>query len=275
MVPEGKAHMRMRRLWPIGLLLMMIVLGATGPATADTNQARVAIDSQVLEETRTLGIRLPRDYGESQNRYPVLYLLDGEWSFEKFVPVVESLIEEDRIPDLIIVSVENLNEHTRLRDFTPSAVEKYPGSGGADAFLRFIQTDLIPYVDDNYRTTPVRLICGHSLAGLMSAYTFLKLPDLFSGSIASSPSFSWDNQLMVRTLEAHLNRSSFQDNFFYLAIGSEDFPTYLEAMELVIPIIETGAPEGLRWRYQLYQNENHETVPDFSFPDGFRLFFEK
>jgi hypothetical protein len=46
-------------------------------------------------------------------------------------------------------------------------------------------------------------------------------------------------------------------------------------MELVIPIIETGAPEGLRWRYQLYQNENHETVPDFSFPDGFRLFFEK
>ena len=275
MVPEEKAHMSLRRLWPIGLILMMIVLGATGPATADANQARMAIDSQALEETRTLDIHLPRDYGESQNRYPVLYLLDGEWSFEKFVPMVESLIEEDRIPDLIIVSVENLNEHTRLRDFTPSAVAKFPGSGGADAFLRFIQTDLIPYVDDNYRTTPVRLICGHSLAGLMSAYTFLKLPALFSGSIASSPSFSWDNQLMVRTLEADLQQSSFQVNFLFLAIGSEEFPTYLEAMIMFIPVIEAGAPEGLRWRYQLYQNENHETVHNFSFPDGLRHFFEK
>jgi predicted alpha/beta superfamily hydrolase len=263
------------RLWPIGSILLLSMLTATSSGTADIDQARVMIDSQALEESRTIGVHLPRGYLESQNRYPVLYLLDGEWSFEKFSPVLESMIEERSIPDLIIVSVENVDEHTRLWDFTPTAVEKYPGSGGADTFLQFIQEELIPYVDDNYRTTSVRLICGHSLAGLMSAYTFLNLPDLFSGSIASSPSFSWDNQLMVKSLGNYLKRGSFQGGFLYLAIGSDDFQTYLEAMEKVVPIMEKEAPAGLRWRYQLYQNGNHETVPDRSFPDGIKLFFEK
>jgi predicted alpha/beta superfamily hydrolase len=203
----------------------------------------------------------------------VLYLLDGEWSFEKISPVVESLIQDERIPDLIIVAVENVDEHTRLWDFTPTEVEKYPGSGGAESFLLFIQKELVPYVDDEYRTTPVRLICGHSLAGLMSAYTFFKSPDLFAGSIASSPSFSWDNQLMVRSLGAFLKQDKFQDSFIYLAMGSDDFQTYLEAMDAATNIMEEEAPEGLRWKYRLYQNENHETVPDHSFPDGLELFF--
>ena len=46
-------------------------------------------------------------------------------------------------------------------------------------------------------------------------------------------------------------------------------------MEKVVPIMGEKAPEGLRWKYRLYQNEDHETVPDHSFPDGIKLFFEK
>ncbi|MBD3870211.1 MAG: alpha/beta hydrolase [Acidobacteria bacterium] len=265
--------MRKRQLWPLSLTLVLPLLTAANPIVAGTDHARDVVDSQILQESRSLRIRLPQDYEGSQNRYPVLYLLDGEWSFEKFSPVVESLIQDESIPDLIIVAVENVDEHTRLRDFTPSQVEKYPGSGGAESFLLFIQKELVPYVDDAYRTKQPRLICGHSLAGLMSAYTFLNSPDLFAGSIASSPSFSWDNNLMVRSLGGFLKQGRFQDTFIYLAIGSDDFPTYLEAMERAVHIMEEEAPDTLRWEHMLYQNENHETVPDHSFPDGLKLFF--
>ena len=163
---------------------MLSFIAAPIPAVAGTDHTRVVIDSQILEGNRTLRVRLPWDYEGSLDRYPVLYLLDGEWSFEKFSPMVESLIREGSIPDLIIVAVENVNEHTRLWDFTPTAVERYSGSGGGDTYLQFIRTELVPWVDNEYRTTSVRLICGHSLAGLMSAYTFFSFPDTFSGSIA-------------------------------------------------------------------------------------------
>lgn len=265
--------MRKRQIWPLSLTLMLPLLTAANPVVAGTDHARVVVDSQILQESRSLRVRLPQDYEGSQNRYPVLYLLDGEWSFEKFSPVVESLIEDESIPDLIIVAVENVDEHSRLWDFTPTQVEKYPGSGGAESFLLFIQNELVPFVDDAYRTTQKRIICGHSLAGLMSAYSFLNSPDLFEGSIASSPSFSWDNQLMVRSLEGFLKQGGFQDSFIYLAIGSDDFPTYIDAMAGAVDIMEEEAPEGLRWEYMLYQSENHETVPDHSFPDGLKLFF--
>ena len=256
-----------------GFVLAIAV--SSNPIVASPNPNQVNIDSQVLKEQRTLRVLLPESYDGSQNRFPVLYLLDGEWSFEKFSPVVKSLIREGSIPELIIVSVENIDEHTRLWDFTPTGVEKYPGSGGADRFLTFLKEELVPYVDNQYRTSSVRLICGHSLAGLMSTYAFLNHPDLFSGSIASSPSFSWDKQLLVRTLEDYLKRGSFQDRFIYLAVGSEDFPTYLEAMARFVPIMEKAAPAGLRWKYTLYPNEDHETMPDRSFPDGLKLFFNR
>lgn len=242
---------------------------------ASAGPDHVTIDSQVLKEQRTLRVRLPERYDGSQNRYPVLYLLDGEWSFQKFSPVVESLVQDESIPEIIIVSVENIDEHSRLRDFTPTQVEKHPGSGGADKFLTFLRKEAIPYIDDLYRTSSVRLICGHSLAGLMSAYAFFNHPGLFSGSIASSPSFSWDQQLMVGTLEDYLKRGRFRDRFIYLAIGSDDLPTYLEAMDRFVPIMEEAAPTGLRWEYTLYPNEDHETVPDRSFPDGLKLFFDR
>lgn len=267
--------MRIRLFRSTAIVLVLVTLAAPIPAAGGNNSDCVTVDSQILEGKRTLRIRLPQDYERSQVRYPVLYMLDGEWSFERYSPVVESLIREGSIPDLIIVAVENVNEHTRLWDFTPTAVERYPGSGGGGPFLQFIQTELVPWIDNEYRTSSVRLICGHSLAGLMSTYTFLNHPDLFSGCIASSPSFSWDKELMVRTLGDYLTEGRFQGSFIYLAIGSEDFQTYLEAMEKVVPIMQEKALEGLRWEHRLYENEDHETVPDHSFPDGIKLFFEK
>ena len=78
----------------------------------------VKIKSKFLNEERTIHIHLPPEYHESGDKFPVLVLLDGEWSFEKFKPVVKSLIQERKIPEMIIAGIENISQDTRLRDFT-------------------------------------------------------------------------------------------------------------------------------------------------------------
>jgi len=261
------------RLYGIGCFGLFFTLGSFTALAALKDSAPIKIRSKILNEERTLLINLPPSYQKSQTKYPVLYLLDGEWSSEKFKDVVDSLNKEGKIPELIIASIENISRQTRLRDFTPTAVTQHPGSGGADKFLKFMKEEFIPYIDDNYRTSSVRLLYGHSLAGLMSAYALFTIPDSLTGCIASSPSFSWDDELMVRSAEKFLKSHSFENKFLYIAIGTKDFPTYLKAIDNFLQHLKEKAPSGLTWKHKLYENEDHETMPDRSFPDGLILFF--
>jgi predicted alpha/beta superfamily hydrolase len=91
----------------------------------------------------------------------------------------------------------------RTRDLTPThadiknpdgTVTAFPTSGGADRFLDFIQTELIPEIEKRYRTAPYRIFAGRSLGGLLAIHALFTRPDLFNAYIAVSPSSPWRNQ---------------------------------------------------------------------------------
>jgi predicted alpha/beta superfamily hydrolase len=81
---------------------------------------------------------------------------------------------------------------------TDGTVDRYPTSGGADRFLDFIQTELIPEIDRRYRTEACRIFTGHSLGGLIAIYILVNCPEMFQAYIASSPSLWWDDQHTLR-----------------------------------------------------------------------------
>lgn len=77
------------------------------------------LHSNVLDEDRLLLIHLPREYGETQLSYPVLYLLYGQDInnyFAEAVIIPEKLGSTGEIPPVIVVGVANTN---RYRDNLP------------------------------------------------------------------------------------------------------------------------------------------------------------
>ena len=128
-----------------------------------------------LLAARTLLIAKPAGYGNGTDRYPVLYLLDGETHFRYTAAIVDFLAANDRIPQMLVVGIVSGDSRKRTHDLTPPSTAESdnrfsPGNGGADAFLSFLAGELIPYVDQTYRTRPYRLLAGHSLGGLFGVY---------------------------------------------------------------------------------------------------------
>ena len=152
-------------------------------------------------------ISLPDSYDESgeEKRYPVMILLDGNVFFKTATGVVHFMSSQRNrnhlMPETIVVAIENVD---RERDFTVTKIQtkRVNTMGGGRNFLDFIQKELIPYVDGNYRTEPHRTLAGHSLGGLLTINAYLDANSLFDAYLAIDPSLWWDEQMMVQKVEA-------------------------------------------------------------------------
>ena len=185
----------------------------------------VQLQSVRLKETRTLLISKPTGYDKGTDRYPVLYLLDGEPHFRYTAAIADFLAANDRIPKMLVVGIASGDSRKRTHDLTPPSTSETdnrfsPGNGGAGAFLSFLESELIPYVDQNYRTRPYRLLAGHSFGGLFAIYALTTRPKLFNGYIVADPSVYWNNQAVVAQAEASLaHTASLPADFYMTAAG--------------------------------------------------------
>jgi len=92
-----------------------------------------------------------------------------------------------KIPEMIIVGIQYVD---RRRDYTPDKVVtvRENNSGGGENFLSILEDELIPELDQKYRTDPYRILFGHSLGGLLASHTYMKKETLFNAFIAVDPS---------------------------------------------------------------------------------------
>jgi predicted alpha/beta superfamily hydrolase len=58
---------------------------------------------------------------------------------------------------------------------------------GAEKFGRFITTELVPFVEAQYRTSGFRVLAGQSFSALFALHLFLREPGAFDAYILSSP----------------------------------------------------------------------------------------
>ena len=198
------------------VLSMAVILAPTVGWSQPTRLGEtVTLRSEVLDQLRTVYVSLPASYHQSQRSYPVLYLLDGNWHFPVVASQVRYLSEcgasDIIVPELIVVGIENID---RDRDYTPTHVPEYQGmsfptSGGAAQFRRFMTEELIPIIDNSYRTVPHRVLGGWSFGGLFTIDTMLQEPQPFFAFVGISPSIWWQDELLLsRPLRNRFDRSS-------------------------------------------------------------------
>jgi metallo-beta-lactamase class B len=158
-----------------------------------------SFSSPLFRAGRQCWVYLPPGYASSSERYPVLYLNDGEVAFDAndglhANRITEELIRQGVIRPIIIVAIENGAGHQRWIDYTPWTSPTSAPNGGGDAYLIAIRDTLIPAVDGRYRTLHGpgnTAIGGMSLGGLIATYAGYAYDSSFGMVGALSPSYGY------------------------------------------------------------------------------------
>jgi hypothetical protein len=257
-----------RLLVPAILFLLTTAVYAQSKEKFSRNQA-LKITSSILNEARNISIYLPDDYAYSEAEYPVLYLLDGGTHLPHASGAADYLSIRGIIPDIIVVAIHNID---RSRDFSPVHVDNIPTSGGAEKFLGFLSKELIPHLDESYRTAGFNILLGHSFGGTFIGYTLLAEPDLFDAYLAVSPYLMYADNLVVKKASEKLK--PFKDTkYFYMTVGNED--RYFETLEEYASIMTEKAGESVEFKYVKMMEENHGTTPYFTVFSGLKFIFNE
>lgn len=215
------------------------------------------LDSKVLGEKRHILVHLPQSYAKGQSRFPVLYLTDAETQMLHTSGTVDFLARANSMPEMVVVGITHAD---RMHDLTPThstgPMEKT--SGGADKFLQFLEEELIPAINQRYRTAPYKVFAGHSLGGLFAIHAYLSHPKTFDAYIAVSPSLWWDGRLLLNRAEA-----AFADRkaagVVFLAVGDEG-KLLRQPFDGFKAILEKSAGPDLHWSSQAFDDETHVSV---------------
>jgi len=244
--------------------------------------ATYAVASEVLGTDRRLTVRLPYGYSESENAdrtYPVLYLIDGgpEQAFPHIAGIAQLSDTNPAYGEFILVGVETVD---RLAEISPpeTTQRKYyddPNmvTGGSEKFRAFLAQEVIPWVNDRYRTSGRDALMGESLAGLFTFETFLREPELFDDYVAVSPSIWWERMEYARRAPEFLSKHGVSDRTLMIYMDDVGYWTN-EGTLMVVKTLEEQAPEGLKWAFHdLGDEETHMTIFHHAAFDAIRTLY--
>ena len=249
--------------------------------------------SQTLKDYRTIYVQLPDNYNpNSDKKYPVAYILDGE-VFLPTVNDVQDYYSGGFTPEMVLVGISN--SKNRMRDLTTSKITSAYGNeenGEAANFFKFIETELIPFIEKKYPVTNFRTLIGHSYGGLFTIYTLIYHPQLFSNYLAIDPSLDWDDQKLINESREILSRQNYKGKALFMSLsGQLHMQNPLVTVENVIQdtseytlfarsnitfsnIVKQNKKNELAFEWKFYPRDLHGTIPFPSIMDGLIFDFE-
>ena len=285
----------------IGSILMVNqhAIAQTTESQTEQFQNRIvdSIFSKTLSESRDFWVRLPDNFQpDNDEKYAVIYLMDG-FSLESTLEAVYGNYWGHYLPHMILVGVSN--RKNRTRDLTTSQIKMRRGSafdyetGGAETFTKFMEEELIPYIDSKYPTMNYRTLIGHSYAGLFTINMLVNHKHLFQNYIAIDPSLDWDDQKLLKQAKQKLSTESYEGKSLFVSLAAEQLHMWNEEinMENIMDdsseftlfarsIIEfsnytkSQKQNGLNFLWKVYNEDLHGTVPLPSIRDGLIFLFE-
>ncbi|MDD7914422.1 alpha/beta hydrolase [Polaribacter ponticola] len=249
-----------------------------------------SIYSTILKENRDIYIKLPESYSTNSNKkYPVIYILDGELLLST-LNLVHSYYSGGFMPEMVLVGISNTNN--RSRDLTTSFVSSfYQKNGEAENFTSFFKKELIPYIEKTYPVTNYRSLIGHSYGGLFTVNTLLNHSDLFSNYLAIDPSLDWDNQKLLKQAKEVLAHKNYTGKSLFISLGSQlhmsnpkitidnvmkdttSFTIFPRSNMSFFEQTKKNAKNGLITTWKYYPDDLHGTVPLPSIKDGLLSLF--
>lgn len=283
-----------------GIVLLTIIIGSGQVLLAQTDyQFKIgeidSIYSNILNESKELYVQIPANYNSTTNRkYPVIFILDGEI----FLPTVKNMHDfysGGFMPEMIIVGISNKKHRTR--DLTPSKITSKYGmpfneeNGEAKKYIKFIENELIPFIEKKYPVTNYRTLIGHSYGGLFAIYTLLYHQHLFDNYIAIDPSLDWDNQNLLKESQKLIPTQKYDKKSLYLSLSGQlhmqdskvtidnvmqdttDYTLFARSNISFSNLIKQNINNGLLFKWEFFPLDLHGTVSVPSIRNGLITLF--
>ena len=253
------------------LSLLVLLLALAAPLLAQTDVTPLEIDSKTMGEKRIALVRVPASYRTGAQRYPVLYLTDGEGQLAHTAATVDFLARQGRMPEVIVVGVTNTN---RTRDLTPTRLVDGAPSGGADTFLDFFEKELFPAIESRYRVHPYRVFAGHSFGGLFALHALFTRPQLFHSWIAVSPSLHWDDRYVAKKADLFFAGKRKDHRTTLVVTVGDEGDVSRKDFEDFKALVTRRAPKGFESQFLYFPDDDHGSVVLPSHFAGFKKVFE-
>lgn len=253
----------------------------TSTASPQVSILSEAFNMPQLNRKRKIWLYLPKDYQNSQKKFPVLYMHDGQNLFDKTTSfsgewrVDESLDSMILAGDYgcIVVGIDNGGAN-RLNEYSPWVNTQY-GGGQGDEYVEFIVETLKPYINQNYRTladADNTGIMGSSMGGLISMYAGIKYPEVFGRVGAFSSSYWFSDQSYKQVEDTGVSPNS----YFYLIAGSQEGGDQVEDMNEMVGTLKSKGAEDINVFSQAHADGKHsEWYWEREFPKAYKWLFEK
>lgn len=239
----------------------------------------IKFTSAINNQDYELYISLPNSYSDTNKRYPVFYVLDGEWYFAMASSVCGALLYEGSVPEMIIVGIgwRNKEERSRNRDFTSIALTEDSSSGGAPKFLNILKTEIIKKIDSSFRTDKKNnTLSGGSLAGFFALYALFHEPTLFNRYIVCSPTLQWDDGITFKT-EKKFAETNHELNVKMFISSSEAEESLFPAtnFQKFISQLKTSNYKRLDLDTLVVEEMSHVSQSPYSIARGLQFVFNK
>lgn len=290
----------MKNIFPF---ILFIFISIDSNAQTDNKIVIGKVDSlysNILNEKRKVWVYVPnmsQDIPGTNQRYPVLYLLDGDGHFQSVVGMIQQLSQINGntiFPEMIVVGIPNTD---RTRDLTPTHISSdlpmmdstfSKTTGGGENFAAFLQKELFRHIDSLYPTQPFRVLIGHSFGGLTVMNILTNHTKMFNAYIAIDPSMWYNKERFLKTTQQKLTSKKYDGTSLYVAIAN----TLAEGMTLeklkkdttsdtrhirsifaMDKFIKDNSQNKLKYASKYYGDDDHGSVPLISEYDGLRFIF--
>ncbi len=226
-----------------------------------------------------LYVSLPSSYATNpERRYPVIYACDGYWDFPLLNAELGNLSYDGAVPECILVGMAyggtNPNVGAlRQIDLTPW-MPAAPDKGHAAEFLSVIESQIIPYVETQYRAdSSYRVLTGSSYGGIFTVFALFEKPGLFQGYIAPSPSLWWQNSQMKTVVDQYAAAHTSLAARLYLTWGSDESYSIRYTTKELFLQLQALKLTGLEVAAREMTGERHAGPKGESFNRGLRYVF--
>lgn len=192
---------------------------------------KVAIST--LDRERMIRVYLPSSYDDNK-RFDVLYMHDGHNLFDLEsssygsiwnVHTTLDMIENQYNKNVIVVGID-CDPINRLSEYSPWKNDHLheltglpigtPNGGEGKQYVDWIVNELVPFINNKYKTTNINYMAGSSMGGLISLYAGFKYPNTFKKIGSFSPSIWFAKDELYKFIDEHYSK----DLHVYIDIGS-------------------------------------------------------
>ena len=219
-----------------------------------------------LNATRKISALLPHDYYQTEKRYPVLYLQDGQNLFNPSAPYGDWAIDKslgkmahEGMSDIIIIAIDH-GEQERISEYLPYYHPRF-GEGKGNFYIQFMVEKLIPYINNNFRTLPDfhnTGIGGSSMGALISLHAGLSNPGVFGKMMVFSPSL-WISKKIFKNIKSF---KPLEKSKIYMYSGGQESAEHLPNARRLEKIInkKMGKGHNIEFHFSVNEHGNHSEM---------------